>query len=218
MGKIKQGILGGFNGTTGSVVGASWKGIAYMRGKAQSIKNPRTAEQQGNRTAFGACSSFASRNLALVNSGLAGISVRQSAYNSFVRLNMDNRSFYVDDEQEDKPVVISPEDFVISRGAGYGDTYSAPTISAGAVKVTASTLHPSSSFRLLVVNARTLEARTVATSGSSSAPSDITLTYPESWEGDTVYAFCFMLYDDAINGDLRVTNSQYVGSVAIPAE
>jgi hypothetical protein len=42
MGKIRQGILGGFNGTVGTVVGGSWKGTAYMRGKAQSIKNPRT--------------------------------------------------------------------------------------------------------------------------------------------------------------------------------
>lgn len=218
MGKIKQGILGGFNGTTGSVVGASWKGIAYMRGKAQSIKNPRTSAQQENRTAFGACSSFASRNLALVNIGLSGVSVKQSAYNSFVRLNMDKMAFYVDDEQEDNPVVINPEDFVISRGAGYGDTYGAPTISSGAVKVTATTVHTSSMFHLLVVNARTLEARDVTISGSSSAPSEISLTYPESWKGDNVYAFCFMLYDDATNGELRVTNSQYAGSVAIPAE
>ncbi len=30
---------GGFNGTVGTVVGGSWKGMAYMRGKAQSIKN-----------------------------------------------------------------------------------------------------------------------------------------------------------------------------------
>lgn len=34
MGKIRQGILGGFNGTVGTVVGGSWKGMAYMRGKA----------------------------------------------------------------------------------------------------------------------------------------------------------------------------------------
>ena len=45
MGKIRQGILGGFNGTVGTVVGGSWKGTAYMRGKAQSIKNPRTKKQ-----------------------------------------------------------------------------------------------------------------------------------------------------------------------------
>ena len=52
MGKIKQGILGGFNGTVGTVVGGSWKGIAYMRGKAQSIKNPKTSAQMAQRAFF----------------------------------------------------------------------------------------------------------------------------------------------------------------------
>jgi hypothetical protein len=31
MGTIKQGILGGFSGKVGTVIGASWKGINYMR-------------------------------------------------------------------------------------------------------------------------------------------------------------------------------------------
>ena len=45
MGKIKQGILGGFKGKVGTVIGSSWNGIAYMRGLAQSVKNPKTAAQ-----------------------------------------------------------------------------------------------------------------------------------------------------------------------------
>jgi len=45
MGKISQGILGGFSGKVGSVVGANWKGINYMRAKAVSVANPRTDGQ-----------------------------------------------------------------------------------------------------------------------------------------------------------------------------
>ena len=52
MGKIKQGILGGFKGKVGTVIGASWNGIAYMRGLAQSIKNPKTAAQLQQRAFF----------------------------------------------------------------------------------------------------------------------------------------------------------------------
>ena len=40
MGKIKQGILGGFKGKVGTVIGSSWNGIAYMKGQAQSVRNP----------------------------------------------------------------------------------------------------------------------------------------------------------------------------------
>lgn len=39
MGTIKQGILGGFSGKVGTVVGGTWKGISYMRSIAQNIKN-----------------------------------------------------------------------------------------------------------------------------------------------------------------------------------
>ena len=52
MGKINQGILGGFKGKVGTVIGASWNGIAYMRGIAQSVKNPKTAGQQIQRGFF----------------------------------------------------------------------------------------------------------------------------------------------------------------------
>ena len=52
MGKIKQGILGGFRGTVGTVVGSSWNGIAYMKGKPQSVKNPKTDAQLQQRGFF----------------------------------------------------------------------------------------------------------------------------------------------------------------------
>ena len=52
MGTIKQGILGGFNGKVGTVVGSSWKGTVYMKGRAQHVKNPRTAGQVYQREAL----------------------------------------------------------------------------------------------------------------------------------------------------------------------
>lgn len=52
MGTIKQGILGGFNGKVGTVIGSSWKGQAYMRGRAQHVKDPRTAGQVYQREAL----------------------------------------------------------------------------------------------------------------------------------------------------------------------
>lgn len=88
MGKIKQGILGGFNGTTGSVVGASWKGIAYMRGKAQSIKNPRTELQMEIRTTFGVLSDIMAKANRAVKLGYASSAIKKSAFNCAVQENM----------------------------------------------------------------------------------------------------------------------------------
>ncbi len=61
MGTIKQGILGGFSGKVGTVIGSSWKGISYMKGRAQSIKNPKTAAQVMQRNFFAQLTSLASQ-------------------------------------------------------------------------------------------------------------------------------------------------------------
>ena len=52
MGKIKQGILGGFKGKVGTVIGSSWNGIAYMKGLPQSVKNSKSAAQMVQRDFF----------------------------------------------------------------------------------------------------------------------------------------------------------------------
>ena len=109
MGKIKQGILGGFNGTTGSVVGASWKGIAYMRGKAQSIKNPRTELQMENRTLFGTLSDIMSKSNSAVKLGCASFAVKKSAFNVAVQENMKL--------QVDSLPVIQYGSLVFSKGS-----------------------------------------------------------------------------------------------------
>lgn len=49
MGKIKQGILGGFSGKVGGIVGTSWKGIGVMKAMPLSVANPKTAKQVNNR-------------------------------------------------------------------------------------------------------------------------------------------------------------------------
>lgn len=52
MGKISQGIQGGFSGKVGKVVDGSWQGIDYMRGIATSIANSKAAVQVQQRTKF----------------------------------------------------------------------------------------------------------------------------------------------------------------------
>ena len=46
MGKIKQGILGGFRGKVGTVVGSCWNGVFYMKALPQSYKKGRSGNQK----------------------------------------------------------------------------------------------------------------------------------------------------------------------------
>lgn len=45
MGRIKKGILGGFSGKVGAVIGASWRGIDYMRGLPRNSAKPASEAQ-----------------------------------------------------------------------------------------------------------------------------------------------------------------------------
>lgn len=87
MGTIKQGILGGFNGKVGTVVGSSWKGISYMRGKAQHVKNPRTAGQTYHRDAIKAVTMALRPITSTLRLTFAEYAKKMSAFNKAVSLN-----------------------------------------------------------------------------------------------------------------------------------
>jgi len=63
MATIKRGILGGFTGKVGSVIGSSWKGIETMRSMPISVLNPRTTAQINNRNRFKSVAFIASQML-----------------------------------------------------------------------------------------------------------------------------------------------------------
>ena len=87
MGTIKQGILGGFSGKVGTVVGASWKGISYMRGQAQHVKNPRTAAQTYNRAAFQLISDTLRPIIPTLRLTFAKSAGKMSEFNKAVQIN-----------------------------------------------------------------------------------------------------------------------------------
>lgn len=86
MAKIKQGILGGFSGKIGNVVGSSWKGINVMKIKPTSVANPRTTAQTNNRDRFSAATLFAKAILLSIVKPLNDRAAQlKSGYNKFVQ-------------------------------------------------------------------------------------------------------------------------------------
>ena len=53
MAKFEVGVLGNFEGKVGTVVGAKWKGIEYMRHKGRKSKKDPSASQLEQRAKFG---------------------------------------------------------------------------------------------------------------------------------------------------------------------
>lgn len=112
MGVIKRGLLGGFSGRVGNIVGSSWKGIAVMKSLPLSVANPRTAGQVGQRTAFSACVVVAGILLAeIIKPFWDRFAQKMSGYNDFMSKNVTNFS---------SSGVLDYPNFVISVGALLG--------------------------------------------------------------------------------------------------
>lgn len=89
MATIKQGILGGFSGKIGGIVGSSWKGINVMKARPVSVANPRTAAQVAQRDRFGNVVAFAAGLLASVVKPLWDrFASQQSGFNAFISRNI----------------------------------------------------------------------------------------------------------------------------------
>ena len=52
MAKMTNGIMGAFNGKVGTVVGATWRGIPYMRAIPRSRTGPISKKEKSNRDKF----------------------------------------------------------------------------------------------------------------------------------------------------------------------
>jgi len=89
MGIIKRGILGGFSGRIGNVVGSSWKGLAVVKSLPLSVANPRTTAQTTQRSKFSNCVDFASLLLTDIIKPLWDRNaVHMSGFNAFCKANI----------------------------------------------------------------------------------------------------------------------------------
>ncbi len=123
MGKINQGILGGVSGTVGSVIGSSWKGISYLRGKAQSHKDANSELQQATRKTFSKLVKLASSLLTSVIKPIWSNKVPQrTGSNIFIKENFGhvNPDFPL---VENEGIVLStgplplPENIMVQKNA-----------------------------------------------------------------------------------------------------
>jgi hypothetical protein len=93
MATIKKGILGGFSGKVGNVVGANWKTISYMRSHAQKVKNPRTPKQIAHRQKFKLMFDYLKPITPFLKVGFQLYAQKQTPHNAALSYNMKNAVF-----------------------------------------------------------------------------------------------------------------------------
>ena len=130
MGKISQGILGGISGKVGNVIGASWKGIHYLRIKPASVANPRTPGQVNQRNKFKATLDFLQPSLAFIQAGYKYQQNKQSAFNAAMSYILQNAIIGVAPDFS-----VDYANALVSRGNLTGAQNPAVSITAGLATV-----------------------------------------------------------------------------------
>jgi hypothetical protein len=82
MGTISRTILGGFSGTVGTVVGANWKGIPYIRSRPSTRAGKPTQAQLEHRAKFSLASRFVKVLSGLFDTSFRQFAVRMTGTNS----------------------------------------------------------------------------------------------------------------------------------------
>ena len=212
MGTIKQGILGGFSGKVGSVIGGIWKGISYMRGIALSYTNPQTDAQLAQRQKWSVTMNFLQPLSEFLKTGFKSYAVKMTGINAAMSYNIRNAltGTYPN-------IAIDYPNALVSRGnlAGVLNQVAASTV-AGTVTFTwddNSGEIGASAFdkTLLVVYNPTQNQAVTVNQLAERADGTQTVTVPDSFSGDLVQ--CYMAYI-TVDGQ-TVSNSAFAGAVTI---
>ena len=212
MSTIKQGILGGFSGKTGTVIGSSWKGIAVMRGIAPSIAQPNTAAQLAQRAKFSVVGKFLRPLIPFLRIGFKNQAIKMSGFNAAMSYNLVNAltgtypAYEVDYSkalvsQGNLPGALNPE---------------VTSTTAGEIEYTwednSDDTNADASDKALLVVYNPLKNRAVTVvGGNTRSGGSQSITLPAKFTGDEVQ--CFISFSNETQAVL--SNSEYVGGIIV---
>ncbi|MBP5371816.1 MAG: hypothetical protein J6Y55_07860 [Bacteroidales bacterium] len=211
MGRIKRGILGGFHGTVGTVVGASWKGIDYMRSKAESIKNPRTRGQVTQRNRFATTLQFLQPITSYIRIGFRPYAVKQTGFNAAMAYNIKNAIVgeYPNFKLDYSKALVSRGTLTPVEGANANVTSSGVTFFWRDNSGTGNALLTDMAMPLLFNKDK--EESVFSTAGGKRFEEETTLTVPADWTGSKVEAYLGFISADGKS----VATSIYLGELTI---
>ena len=211
MGKINQGILGGFSGKVGNVVGGSWKGIDYMRIMPSSVANPQTPAQVDQRLKFSVVTGFLQPMVQFLRVGFKSFAIRMSGFNAAMSYNFHNAL-----TGSSPNYAIDYPNALVSRGnlASALNQAAASTVAGTIVftwddnsgEIGASALDKS----LLVVYNPVKHQAVTVNELAERADGTQTITVPDSFSGELVQ--CYIAF---IAADGKVSNSRFAGAVTV---
>lgn len=217
MGKVQVGILDGFVGKVGTVVGSFWKGLPVMRAYKRSVRDANTNAQQVIRARFATAGMLASAFLYAIRIGFKQVArsrkITEGDY--FVKKNWehiiaDTPSAVTIDYTEIQvaqgnlpEVLFGNASFAEPLQVGVTMTDTTGTIGADADDIVYMFVYDTESGAGIISDGR-----------NKRADESMTVNVPAYWNGHRVHVWGFALGNGADNKGI-VSNSRYLGSGVI---
>lgn len=217
MATYKQGILGGFSGKIGNVIGTFWKGQNVMRVVPASVTVSNTPAQLEVRMKFSVLQNFISSMKGMFSFGFGAYDSTMTTRNAAFKYNYDALKGTYPDISVDLTKVI------LSRG-NRAQLYDAAVHStvAGTLDITWAVNSDEDNYLSDSVMAAVIEATTgeVISCPNVARRMDETasITLPAGYSGKSVTVYVFAVSDDGlstVSNLSQVSDSQNLGSVTV---
>lgn len=212
MAKLVMGVLGGFSGKVGTVVGSIWKGIATIRAYVANVTNPNTPAQLEQRSKFKLIIEFLRPLTAFLRVGYKSLATQKTAFNAAAKYNLANAltGTYPD-------FTINYPEVKVSRGnlpgpSGYTATSTVPTeINFAWTDNSWEQGSAAEDKAMLVVYDPARGMSVNITGGGQRDAGSQVITLPEAFSGDLVQ--CYLAFGDPTGA--VCSDSQFVGAVTV---
>ena len=193
MGTIKKGILGGFSGTVGTVVGATWRGMDVIRSRPKSSGGKPTPLQLMQRAKFALAIKF--------QNSLRSMQSRLYGENAGVKSRVNLAASYLLREvvdYENDQAVLRMEKVIVTKGSLTG--FQNLTIAAAPAQTLNFTwtdnsnqmlAKPTDIFCTAVYEAESGEFE-IKEGPEARDTGNATVVLPELWAGKTVHVYAFL--------------------------
>lgn len=205
MGKINMGILDGFEGKVGTVVGYKVHGKAFMRAYVGKMANPRTKAQMLVRERFGKIIKMSSAMKSAIDLGFAAVAKqhRHTTGNAFVSANIAA----IDEQME-----VKYNQLMLAQGRLTTPSFgSASAASGNNVTVNFSGAggeeEGEKKVYLFAYSEEAMAGKLSA--GADGATGSVSVQADGSWSGSTVHVWGF------VAGKNGASKSSYIGTVEI---
>lgn len=209
MATFNQGILGGFSGKVGTVIGYIWKGIACMRGISTSYTNPNTPAQAEQRAKFSLVLQFLRPFLSFLRIGFASQAQKMTAFNAAMKKNLAEavKGVYPTFEIDYPKVILSVGTLLNALNSG------ATSVVPGTVKVSwddnSGEIGAFPTDTAMIAIYCPVLSKAVAFEGATRETGEQTITVPETFNGKECHVYL------SFQNDKAFSNSVYAGVVTV---